>query len=877
MTKMSVSKEATMSEAQAGGVALGLPVGDSVSSGGNLAFDKSVLEAIPALVAQIDANGSIVAVNQSWQTLANADGGLLAGAMPGADYLAIFSKPGVMESVARATVADALAAILAGRKRTASFVYSCFVGVAQRWSRVHLSGVDSTGQPGVLAMHFDVTHDVLVERELFELAYFDRLTGLPNRQLFLDRLGSSLALAKRHSTRCAVIYFDVDNFKSTNDLLGRDAGDELLRLLSGRMSGMLRQADSAGHLGSDEFAIIVSDLSSDTGAAVVARKLVTELERPLNVAGQEVLVTISMGISTYPDDADTAETLLHKAETANLRAKQAGRNCYQFYAGSMNQGVMERLRLEADLRLALVRNEFQLFYQPKVSCANGEIVGTEALLRWRHPVRGLVAPGEFIPLLEESGLIKSVGRWVLRDACQQAKRWIDLGLGTPTVAVNISANQFEDNELADSVRDALAESGLPANRLELELTESVLMRNVERVIATLSELRQLGVRFSVDDFGTGYSSLSYLKRFPIDAVKVDRSFVQDITANPDDASITRAVITMAHNLNLKVVAEGVETEGQLSLLIANHCDQIQGYFFSRPVEAAEMEKILADRCRIPSLPIQPEKRARTILLVDDEENILSSLRRLLRRDGYQILTAGGGAEALELLAQNEVDVIVSDQRMPNMTGVEFLRRVKTIHPQTVRMVLSGYTELQSITDAINEGAVYKFLTKPWEDEMLRANIEEAFRYKGLADENRRLNSEIHVANKELAKANAKLLGALAEKDKRIERDETTLYVAQEILQCVPFPVLGFDDEGVVVFANQAADQVLGGGGLLLGAELADTLPGELLELVQGGDGGTLTWHSATAVWQAEYRLLGGLSEASGRLLILLPLARESSR
>ncbi len=864
-----------MTKAQGDGEEAGLSAEDGVSSDVGWAFDNSILEAIPASVAQIDANGCIVAANFLWQTLAKEEGGLLDGAVPGSDYLAVFSKAGVLDSSARAAAADGLESILTGGKRSVSFVYSFLVGEAQRWSRVHLSAVDSAGRPGVLAMHFDVTHDVLVERELFELAYFDRLTGLPNRQLFLDRLGSSLALAKRHNTRCAVIYFDVDNFKATNDLLGRDAGDELLRALSGRLTGILRQADSAGHLGSDEFAIIVSDLASDSDAAVVARKLMAELEKPLTVAGQEVIVTISMGISTCPDDTETAETLLHQAEIATLRAKEAGRNCYQYYAATMNQGVMERLRLEADLRLALVRGEFELFYQPKVSCSNGEIVGAEALLRWRHPVRGLVAPGEFVPMLEESGLIKSVGRWVLRDACRQAKYWIDHGLGRPTVAVNISANQFEDNELADSVRAALADSGLPADRLELELTESVLMRNVERVIATLSELRQLGVRFSVDDFGTGYSSLSYLKRFPIDAVKVDRSFVQDITANPDDASITRAVITMAHNLKLKVIAEGVETEGQLSLLIANHCDQIQGYFFSRPVEAVEMEKILADRCSIPSLPLQPEKRARTILLVDDEENIISSLRRLLRRDGYQILTANGGSEALELLARHEVDVIVSDQRMPNMTGVEFLRRVKTIHPNTVRMVLSGYTELQSITDAINEGAIYKFLTKPWEDDLLRANIEEAFRYKELADENRRLNSEIQVANKELAQSNAKLLGTLAEKEKRIERDETTLYVAQEILQCVPFPVLGFDDDRVVVFANLAAEDVFGGGSLL-GAELGDTLPVELLDLVHGGDGGALTWHAGSTVWQVQYRLLGGLSGASGRLLILYPLAKEAN-
>jgi diguanylate cyclase (GGDEF)-like protein len=864
-----------MAETQSGGEGAGSSASGVALPGQSSGSEHSLLDAIPACVAQIDANGYIVVANQMWRDACGQSAGPLAGAVPGTDYLARCRSVGGEGGTALAAAADGLAEVLAGIRNAVSFVYSCLAGDDQRWFRVHISPVDMAGSSGALVMHFDVTHDVLAERKLFELAHFDRLTGLPNRLLFLDRLANSLALAKRHNTGCAVIYFDVDHFKATNDLLGHEAGDELLRRLTERIAGVLRNSDSAGHLGGDEFAIVVPDLAGEREAAVVARKLMAELEKPLRIADQDVVVTISMGISTFPDDADDAETLLHCAETATGLAKEAGRNCYQYYAATMNQGVMERLRLDADLRLALARDEFELFYQPKVSCSNGEIVGAEALIRWRHPVRGLVAPGEFVPMLEETGLIKSVGRWVLRDACHQLKHWIDLGLGRPTVAVNISANQFEDNELADSVREALADSGLPADRLELELTESVLMRNVERVIATLSELRQLGVRFSVDDFGTGYSSLSYLKRFPIDAVKVDRSFVQDITANPDDASITRAVITMAHNLKLKVIAEGVETEGQLSLLIANHCDQIQGYYFSRPVDAAEMEKILTDRCRIPGLPIQPEKRVRTILLVDDEENIISSLRRLLRRDGYQILTANGGAAALELLARNEVDVIVSDQRMPGMTGVEFLRRVKTIHPETVRMVLSGYTELQSITDAINEGAIYKFLTKPWEDELLRANIEEAFRYKELADENRRLNSEIQVANKELAQANAKLLGTLAEKEKRIERDETTLNVAQEILQCVPFPVLGFDDEDMVVFANREADQIIGGGGMLLGAELGDILAGELMELVQAMDGGMLTWHSGTALWRAQYQRLGKLSGASGRLLILFPLSKDA--
>lgn len=713
---------------------------------------------------------------------------------------------------------------------------------------------------------------ILAERGLFALAHFDSLTGLPNRQLLLDRLRNSLTLAQRRNKGMAVIVLDIDHFKAINDQLGHEAGNRLLQDLVQRMTGVLRKSDTAGRLGDDQFAVILSEVDGADGAGVVARKLMAALRKPFIIEQQEVFATLSLGIALHPDDADDAETLLGFADSAMHHAKAAGRNGYRYHAAALNEGVQERLQLDTELQHASAAAEFELLYQPRVACSSGEIVGAQALLRWRHPSRGLLSPGLFMQALKENGLINTVGQWALREACRQFKHWSDQGLGTgaPTVAFNISALRFEGNELAAMVREALASSGLPADCLELELSEAVLMRNVEQVIATLMELQQLGVGFSVVDFGTSYSSLSYLKRFPLNAVKLGRSFTQDLNADPDEASISGTVMTMAHNLKLKVVAEDVESEEQLSRLAANHCDEIQGPIISPPIPAAAMEKMLTDRVRITSLPLSTGERQRTILLVDDEESILSSLRRLLRRDGFRILTATDGQTGLELLAQNEVDVIISDQRMPGMTGVEFLRRVKTLHPQTVRIVLSGYTELQSITDAINEGAIYKFLTKPWEDDLLRANIEEAFRHKELADENRRLNLAVQAANKELALANTRLLDILADKERRIERDETTLDVAQEILQCIPFPVVGFDNDDMVVFANLEANKLLGGAHHLLDIGSTDSLPEPLFSLTQGNDGDTLTWENDHRSWQVVYKRFGQERGFSGRLLILYP-------
>ena len=531
-------------------------------------------------------------------------------------------------------------------------------------------------------------------------------------------------------------------------------------------------------------------------------------------------------------------------------------------------------RLEAELRRASPRNEFRLQYYPKASCKSGRIVGAEALIRWQHPSRGLVSPGEFIPMLEETGLIVPVGEWVLRTACKQARAWHEAGLGQPMVAVNLSGRQLQMKNLFTVVKGVLDESGLEPGYLELELTESHLMHDPEGAIAMLSRLKAIGVRISVDDFGTGYSSLAYLKRLPLDSLKVDRSFIQDITEDPNDASITRAVIAMAHSLKLDVVAEGVETEAQLGLLIANNCDAVQGYYFSRPVDADALAALLREDRRLVSTLLVDDTKVRTLLLVDDEENILNSLKRLLRRSGYRVLTATSAELGLRLLGENRIDVVISDQRMPGMPGVEFLRRVKDIHPDTVRMMLSGYTDLQSVTDAINEGAIYKFLTKPWDDEQLCANIEEAFRRKEMAVDNKRLGEALHAANIELARVNDELRQHLHDQSQQVIRDEVALGTAQEVLQLLPWPYIGVDCDGMVAAANVDAETLLANGAPLLGTMAAECLPGALIAWLDSEQAGALGLDIAGTRYRVSRRSMGASSRSGGTLLTLEP---EGSR
>ncbi len=432
------------------------------------------------------------------------------------------------------------------------------------------------------------------ESRLNYLAYYDVLTGLPNRTLFQDRLDQALTSANRREGRLALLLIDLDDFKHINDSLGHHAGDLLLQQLATRLAGSLREGDTVARIGGDEFVSILSNVASEEDASVVTQKILKLAAEPYTIDGHELFVTCSIGISFYPKDGEDAETLLQHADAALYRAKKQGGNNAQFCTAEMNAKALQRLTLENELRHALKRQEFLLHYQPRVNLHSGEITGMEALVRWQHPKQGLlIPPGGFIPVAEDSGLIVPLGAWVLHTACAQNKAWQTAGFKPVCVAVNLSARQFRQQDLVELVTRTLQETGLDAAYLELELTESMVMQDVETTIVTLTRLKEVGVKFSIDDFGTGYSSLSYLKRFPIDFLKIDQSFVRDLNTDPDDAAIVKAIISMAHDLGLKVIAEGVETQEQKSFLQLGHCDEMQGYLFSKPVPAKELELLLS--------------------------------------------------------------------------------------------------------------------------------------------------------------------------------------------------------------------------------------------------------------------------------------------
>jgi diguanylate cyclase (GGDEF)-like protein len=433
------------------------------------------------------------------------------------------------------------------------------------------------------------------ESHLTFFANHDTLTGLPNRAMFNERLTQALARAQRLATMAAVLFVDLDRFKVINDTLGHDAGDQLLKQLADRLRDCLREGDTIGRQGGDEFVVLIEDVADPTQIAGVAQKILDTVARPYLIAGQEFHVTASIGISIYPDDGLDQQELLKNADIAMYRAKEQGKNNHQFYSDQMNLHSFERLALETSLRRAIERDEFLLHYQPKVDMRSGRITGVEALLRWQHPELGMVPPGQFVGLAEETGLIAPIGEWVLRTACAEAQGWISRGMPPVSVAVNLSARQFTRDDLTATIMRILRETGLDPRLLELEITESTVMHNPDRATEVLQQLKRIGVRVAIDDFGTGYSSLSYLKRFPISSVKIDRSFVLDLPGDKDDAAITQAVIAMAHSLRVRAVAEGVETSEQYRFLEENLCDEMQGNYFSPPVDALTMARLLAGR------------------------------------------------------------------------------------------------------------------------------------------------------------------------------------------------------------------------------------------------------------------------------------------
>jgi diguanylate cyclase (GGDEF)-like protein/PAS domain S-box-containing protein len=436
------------------------------------------------------------------------------------------------------------------------------------------------------------------EERLTHMAQFDLLTGLPNRHLFSDRLMQSMAQARRSGHPMAVLFIDLDRFKLVNDTRGHSAGDKLLKETAARLNQCVRSGDTVGRFGGDEFGAVLSELGKAGDASVVAQKIIDAFAQPFNLNGHETYVSASVGITLFPADGEEADALITNADAAMYRAKEQGRDNYQYFTREMNERALERMQMEAALRLAIERKELLLYYQPKVDLESGAVCGFEALLRWQHPERGIVSSVDFIPVLEDAGLIVPVGEWVIREVCVQIRAWQKTGLSVPPIAINLSARQFQHKNLEANVRRILRETELEPSLIQFELTESLLMKEPEAAARTLRGLKQAGITISVDDFGTGYSSLAYLKRFPIDALKIDRAFIRDVTNDPEDAAITLAIIGLAHSLKLKVVAEGVETEGQLRFLRAHNCDEMQGYYFAWPMSVSDCTQALREGRRL---------------------------------------------------------------------------------------------------------------------------------------------------------------------------------------------------------------------------------------------------------------------------------------
>lgn len=446
----------------------------------------------------------------------------------------------------------------------------------------------------LVAVARNVSRRKQVEEDLHKLAYFDSLTGLPNRTLYNDRLKHALAEAKRHNACVVVMLLDLDHFKDVNDTMGHDVGDRFLSEVATRLNHGIREADTLARLGGDEFALIFSDTTEIMDAALMARHLLSRLKTPIQIDGRELFASASIGITVYPTDAQDADSLLKFADSAMYHAKDKGRNAFQFYSSEMTTNIQRRMNLESDLHHALKHNEFALHFQPQVNTISGDIIGVEALIRWQDKDGNFIPPVDFIPLAEESGLIVPIGLWVLKTACKQLSEWHEAGYTQLTMSVNVASRQFREKDFELTVKNVIKSNNLEPYMLELEITESLLLENSDDILSTLKNIKSVGSQLAIDDFGTGYSSLSYLKRFPIDRVKIDQSFVRDLVNNKDDLSIVKAIIALANSLHLEVVAEGVETKEQLELLRLEGCQNYQGYYYARPMDAESLSILLKE-------------------------------------------------------------------------------------------------------------------------------------------------------------------------------------------------------------------------------------------------------------------------------------------
>lgn len=585
----------------------------------------------------------------------------------------------------------------------------------------------------VMGAAHDVSSRVNAEKMRDYFVTHDPVSGLLRRQSFEDQLGDLLLRTIHQGQRLTVSYVDVDRFSHVNEIYGFRAGDQLLRQIADRLNDQARDGNLLCRYAGHEIVIAAMDAADDMDQLEIGQHFLEAFAPPFELNGMQVILSASVGVSCFPDTAASAQDLIQQASAAARMVRHAGGNAVHVFSMQQRSELEDRLRLGPDLRGAVARGELVLRYQPIVSAVKRRVTGMEALLRWQHPQLGLLAPGRFIRLAEDFGLISEIGQWVLQHACQQARRWLDAGVGHFIISVNVSGLQLRGQRLLEDVSRAIDQARLPARCLELEITENVVMDNVSHVVSLMTELRKIGVSLAMDDFGLGFSSLAHLPSFPISRLKIDQSFVAEVSTDISAARVCRAVIGLAHELGHTVVAEGVETPLQLAFLERHGCDFIQGNYFAGPVAGEEMLTIL----RRPEMRVEgvggAGHEATTLLLIDDEQNVLRALSRLLRRDGYNILTAGSFAEALDALAAHKVDLILCDQRMPDGKGTDLLGTIKVAYPDTIRMILSGYADLAAVTEAINGGAVYRFLTKPWDDDELRKVVRDALRRDATPD------------------------------------------------------------------------------------------------------------------------------------------------
>ena len=580
--------------------------------------------------------------------------------------------------------------------------------------RVSLSGID-------------ITEWQEAEEKIYRLSHFDNITGLPNRAVLRDCLEPAIHRQQSRGGIVALMLVELSDLSQIRDAFGSQAGVALIIAAARRLqSWKPPEATAIAQYSDGVFAVLLEEVTQSEINTFV-QGLIHILGESYAIAAQQIIhLPPKIGIVLFPNDSQTQESLPHLAEVALHRAQEDLHSDYQFYSPGFNQEIVKRHILSNQLREGIQQDELVLHYQPQISLKNGRIDGVEVLVRWNHPERGLLMPVEFIALAEESGLISALGEWVLREACRQGKSWQQKGLRPVTIAVNLSAVQFMRQDLTSLVRKILEESQFDPQYLELELTESMSMSDPEKSIAIMVHLRKLGVSLSIDDFGTGYSNLSYLKRFPVGSLKIDKSFVDDLVDDPHDLAICRTIIALAKSLHLEVIAEGVETLSQLKTLHAEGCNKIQGYYFSAPLAAQDCTSILERDIALPMDTIRRLPYARSLLVIDDEINILSAIKRLLGRSGYQIFTANHAAEAFDILAKNQIGVVLTDYQMPDILGTELLEKVKYMFPNTIRIMLTGHANINSVTQAINQGAIYKFLVKPWDNDVLEKVILEAF-------------------------------------------------------------------------------------------------------------------------------------------------------